>query len=316
MKLGALTISLFIALSGCTWNSSRVANQTVVQANDHKLTTKELARELARRLKKLDALSAKDPNNVRRAKEEIIRSFILESLIADYANAQNLSVSDVDLDKSINQIRSSYPDDLSFRRVLAEENMSFSDWKEDLRKSLLERRVFAKIGEKASAPSEAEIRSYYEENKERFRRKERVYVRQIIVDEISKAQSIREELKKKDFAETAKKSSVAPEGKNGGLVGWIERGSVDIFDKAFTLPIGGMSQVLESSYGFHIFKVERKAPAGLATLEEVRDIIVQSIKGQKEQGEFAGWLDLQIRSSKVLRDNDLINAISVETRGE
>lgn len=316
MKTWALAIIFIGALSSCTWNSSRVANLTVVQVNDHKLTTKELARELARRLKKLDALSAKDPNNVRRSKEEIIRNFILEAMVEDYAKAQKISVSEEDLEKSINQIRSSYPDDLSFRRVLAEENMSFSDWKEDLKKTLLERSVFAKLSEKAVAPTETEVRSYYEENKDRFRRKERVYVRQIIVDEITKAQSIREELKKKDFAEVAKKSSVAPEGKNGGLVGWIERGTVDIFDKAFTLPVGGMSQVLESSYGFHIFKVERKAPPGLASLEEVRDVIVQTLKGQKEQGEFAGWLDLQIRSSKVLRDNDLINAISVETRGE
>lgn len=316
MKFWALAIILVGALSGCTWNTSRVANQTVVQVNDHKLSTKELARELARRLRKLDALSAKDSNNVRRAKEEIIRNFILASMIDDYAKNEKLSVTEEDLEKSINQIRSSYPDDLSFRRVLAEENLSFSAWKDELKKSLLERRVFAKLSEKAAAPTEAEIRSYYDEHKDRFRRKERAYIRQIIVDEITKAQSLREELKKKDFADTAKKFSVAPEGKTGGIVGWIERGSVDIFDKAFTLPVGGLSQVLESSYGFHIFKVERKAPAGIAALEEVRDVIIQAIKGQKEQGEFAAWLDKQIRASRVLRDNDLISAISVETRGE
>ena len=109
---------------------------------------------------------------------------------------------------------------------------------------------------------------------------------------------------------------MAPEAKSGGLVGWVERGSVDIFDKAFLLPVGGTSQVLESSYGFHIFKVERKAAPGYASVDEVRSQVLQALAGKREQAEFSSWLDKQIRASKVLRDNDLISAISVETRGQ
>jgi peptidyl-prolyl cis-trans isomerase C len=246
----------------------------------------------------------------------VIRVYILQTLIEDYAKASDLSVDEAELEKEINLFRSSYPDDLSFRRALAEENLSMSDWKEELRKTLISHKVFKKLNEKIAAPSDADIHKYYEENKNLYKRKERIYLRQIILDELSKAQSVRDELKKRDFIELAKKYSVAPEAKNGGLVGWVEKGSVDIFDKAFTLPIGGMSQVLESSYGFHIFKVERKTGPGFATVEEVRSEIVQALRGKKEQAEFASWLDKQIRSSRVLRNNELISAITVETRGQ
>jgi hypothetical protein len=38
--------------------------------------------------------------------------------------------------------------------------------------------------------------------------------------------------------------------------------------------------------------------------------------GTKEQAEFLRWLDAQIRTVRVLRDNALIDAVSVETRGQ
>lgn len=304
-----------LGFSGCDWGGSRIANKPVLQVNEARLSTKDFADQLARRLKGYDALAAKDPGNVKRAKEDIIRNFILRSLITNYAALEKIEVSNDDLDKEINSFRASYPDDLSFRRALAEESLSMTEWKEDLRHSLLEKKVFNKITEKVPKPSDEDFAKYFEENKNLYKRGERILLRQIISDDLSKAQSIRDELKKKDFAEMAKKFSVAPEAKNGGLVGWIEKGSVDIFDKAFSLPIGSISPVLESVYGFHIFKVERKLPPGYAAKDEVKNEIIQTLRAKKEQAEFASWLDKQIRISRVLKDSVLIEAIQVETRG-
>ena len=314
--IAGLFIFSLCVLSSCDWGKNPYASKTIVQVNEHTLSTKDFSNQLARKLKNFDALAAKDPNNVMRAKEDIIRVFILQSLTVDYAKKNDLTVDDAELDKELNNFRSSYPDDLSFRRVLAEENMSVSEWKEDLRQTLLYKKVFKKISAKIEQPTDSEINRHYDENKALYKRQERIYLRQIISDELSKAQSIRDELKKKDFSDLAKKYSVAPESKNGGLVGWVEKGSVDIFDKAFTLPIGGMSQVLESPYGFHIFKVERKQAAGYAAVSEVKSEIVQTILGKRQQAEFSAWLDQQIRASKVLKDQELISAITVETRGQ
>jgi len=313
-----IQVGLFIFLAtilGCTNPSSQLAQRTLVQVNEQTLTAKEFANRLARKLKAYDSLAAKDPNNVIRAKEEIIRAFILQALAIDYAKKEKIEVTDKALEDEVNSFRSSYPDDLSFRRALAEEGISLADWKDEMKAHLLERMIFKKITSGVEGPKPNEIERYYQENKERYRLKERVYLRQIITDELSKAEAIRDELKKKDFAEVAKKSSVSPEAKAGGLIGWMEKGTVDIFDKAFLLPVGGVSGILESPYGFHIFKVERKAPPGFASLEEVRPQIVQFLMGKKEQALFASWLDAQIRSARVLRDQSMINSVTVETRG-
>ncbi len=311
--------SLFFAmvfLPGCTGNG-RFTNAVVVQVNEHKLTTKKMAELLARQLKSLDALAAKDPINLSRAKEEIVRTFIINSISKDYAKSFGIVVSDAEIDAEVNATRATYPDDLSFRRELAQENLSLNDWRDEISTSLLSKKVFLKVGEKIKKPTDVEIRSYFEKNKEHYRRKDRIFLRQIVLDDLTKAQTVREEVaKKKDFSELAKKYSVSPEGKQGGVVGWIERGSVDIFDKAFQLPLGGVSQVLESAYGFHIFKTERRAASGIASLDEVRPQIIDLLQAQKEQIEFMGWLDKQLRSVRVLKNAELIQAINVETRGQ
>lgn len=252
--------------------------------------------------------------NLARAKDEVVRTFILSSLIADAAKDMQLSVSESELTAAVNEVRSGFPDDIAFRRSLAEENLSFLAWKDRVRQSLLEKKFFTKLREGGEKISPSEISSFYESNKSKYIRKERVLLRQIVVDELPKAEELRAELKKRDFGTLASKYSVAPEAKSGGTVGWIEKGTVDIFDKAFSLNQGAISSPLESPYGIHIFKVEKKRPAGTAGLDEVRAEIEKELAIRKEQAAFLSWLDKQLRKSVVMKNVQFIDKMSVETR--
>lgn len=312
---GLFIFGLMFVASACTSNYQKLSSKPVVKVNDHVLTAKEFSNQLARKLKDLDALTAKDPATVHRTKEELLRSFIVKSLTLDWARANSLVVTESDLDKEVDKYRANYPDDLSFRRLLAQENLSFSEWREELRYTLIERAVFKKLNERVKPPTDSEIKHYYDEHKEQFKKKERIYLRQIVTDEQGKADLLKSQVKSKDFSELAKKYSVAPEAKAGGLVGWIEIGTVDFFDPLFKTAVGSVTQ-LKSPFGYHVVKVEKKAPAGITPMEEVRNQITRTLTAQREQAEFVKWLDAQLRSSKVLRDNDLINSIVVETRTE
>lgn len=304
---------LSLSLMGCPSSYQKLSTKPVEKVNDHVLTSKQFANQLARRLRNFDALAAKDPNNIHRIKEEILRDFLVKSLTLDWARAQNIVISETMLDKEVDKLRGNYPDDLSFRRALAQENLSFSEWREELRYSLVENEVFKKLNEKVKAPSDEEIKRYYEDNKERYKRKERIYIRQIVVDEDAKADAIKTDLKTTDFAELAKKYSITPEGKTGGVVGWIEKGTVDYFDPLFSA--GSGLQTVKSPWGVHLVRVEKKAPATTLSLDEVKPQILRALRAQREQAEYVAWLDAQLRSSKVLKDYDLMNSIKVDTRG-
>ncbi len=304
---------LVMLLTGCPSTFQRLSKKPVEKVNDHVLTVKEFSNQLARKLRNFDALAAKDPNNLQRIKEEILQNFLITSLTLDWAKTNEIVISENDLDKEVNKLRMNYPDDLSFRRSLAKENLSFADWREDLRNVLIQREVFRKLNEKIKAPTEEEIRRYYEAEKEHYKRKERIYIQQIVVDNEAKADAIMVDLKTKDFAETAKKYSITPEAKNGGNVGWIEKGTVDYFDPLFSNSSG--IKTIKSPFGIHLVRIQKKAPASTADLPEVRQQIIYALRAQREQAEYIAWLDAQIRSSRVLRDYELMNTISVDTRG-
>lgn len=312
---GLFILSLVTSLTACTSNYQKLSTKPVAKVNEHTLSTKEFANQLARKLKNFDALAAKDPNNVARLKEDIVRHFLVQSLTADWARANNIVLSETQLNKEVDRLRANYPDDLSFRRSLAQENLSFSEWREELRYVLIEREVFKKLNEKIKAPTEDEIRRNYDENKDKYKRKERVYLRQILVDDEAKADLMKSQLKSKDFSELAKKYSIAPEGKTGGAIGWIEKGTLDFFDPLFSSAMNS-AQIVKSPFGVHVVRVEKKQGASTLPLEEVKPQIIRTLRAQREQAEYVAWLDAQLRSSKVYKDYDLMNSLTVDTRGE
>lgn len=300
---------------GChSQSNSKKTQQPVVKVNSRILTLKDFSNQVGRKLKDLDSLSAKNGETVSFVKEEIIRNFITRSLILDYATSKNLNVSSNELDQEVKNVRATYPDDVTFRRTLAEESISFSEWQEQLKARLIEKKVFALISEKIKSPTTEELNQYYAQNKDLFKTKERVYIRQIVVEEQGKAEHLKSELRKQSLENLARKYSIAPEGKSGGVVGWIGKGEVDFFDPVFSYKIGAPGPVFKSPFGYHIVVVERKSSPSTQSLEEVRPRIVKQITSLKEQALFTEWMDAQLRSSRVSRDNNLINAVRVDTK--
>ena len=124
--------------------------------------------------------------------------------------------------------------------------------------------------------TDAEVSDAYERNKATMPKREpSVTWRQIIVPpkpsaankEIArqKAESLLAELKTGgDFEKLAKRESADPGSKdNGGDLGWNRRGKmVPEFDRwMFGLQPGQLSPVIETSYGYHIIRVDRVNPA-------------------------------------------------------
>lgn len=291
------------------------SQKIVIQIEEQTLTAQEFGQQLARRLKDLDALSAKDPNVVDRSKEEIVKSFISKSLTTLWAKEMKILLSEADLEKEITSIRSGFQDDVSFRQVLAEQNITFNDWKEALKSRLLEKTLFKELGKKVTPPSPQDIEAYYKSNKDSFKQGEKIYLRQIILSNEAQADLLRKDIGKKDFAEMAKKYTEGQDRNSGGLIGWIEKGSVEYFDPLFKMPIGTVSKTISSPFGFHIVKIERKMPARTLTLDEAKPEIQKKLVALKEQALYISWLDEQIKKHKVLKDSELINHIQVVTKG-
>lgn len=150
--------------------------------------------------------------------------------------------------------------------------------------------------------SQQDLQSYYNQHADEFRVPEQVTVSHILIKTPpagpdgkldqkavdaarAKAQDVLKQVKAGgNFADLAKKYSEDPgSAKNGGSLGPIQRGrTVPEFEKAaFSLPKGQVSDLVQTTYGFHIIKVEDKQQAHTKTLDEVKAQIEPLIRNQK-----------------------------------
>ena len=122
------------------------------------------------------------------------------------------------------------------------------------------------------AVTDAEVRRYYEENRERFKRPEGArlkvaYVPLTITEAdrqaaVQRAREIRAEIAAgADFAEMARVHSTDESNKEqGGDLGSFSRGQmVPAFDSvAFSLPVGQVSEPVITQFGVHLVKVDER----------------------------------------------------------
>ena len=149
-----------------------------------------------------------------------------------------------------------------------------------------------------------DLRTYYDQHRDQYRMPEQVKVSHILiktplpgpdgkVDEKGvaearhRAEDLLQQLKSgAKLEDLAKKySEDTGSAKQGGSLGWIGKGqTVPEFEKtAFSLSKGQMSDLVKSSYGFHIIRVDDKREAHVRTLDEVKPEIEPVIKHQKGQ---------------------------------
>jgi len=154
----------------------------------------------------------------------------------------------------------------------------------------------------ATTVTDQDLQSYHDQHRDEFRVPEQVKVTHILIktplptpgakedekaiaDARAKAEDVLKQVKAGgDFAKLAEKYSDDPgSAKSGGELGWIGRGrTVPEFEKAaFSLGKGQTSDLIKSSYGFHIIRVEDKQEAHLKSLAEVKNEIEEKVKQQK-----------------------------------
>ncbi|GMR22168.1 MAG: peptidylprolyl isomerase [Acidobacteriota bacterium] len=169
--------------------------------------------------------------------------------------------------------------------------------------------------------TQREITRYYNENQPQYSTGEQVRASHILFktgpdkDEDAvrqRAEAVLAEVKSgADFAELAREHSEDTSAASGGDLGLFGKGAmVPEFERAaFSLPIGGTSELVRSSYGYHIIKVTEKEPAFTQPLETVQE----QIQGVLSQEKATEAMEAAIESAaEKLRAAGSIDALTAE----
>lgn len=181
-------------------------------------------------------------------------------------------------------------------------------------------------------PTDEEIQTYYEAHENEFKRPEEVRARHILLKaDPSLTNEKREEIRARaneilakaraegaDFAALAKEYSEDVTKDSGGDLGFFGRGVMtENFEQAaFSLEPGAISDLVESPFGFHIVRVEEKRPAGVQSLEDARQDIIEKVRTKRSREVALAKVEEaheQVLSGKSLADIAAAAGMTVET---
>lgn len=160
-----------------------------------------------------------------------------------------------------------------------------------------------------------DLTDFYQQNPDQFEQDERVRASHILIavpanadvkvkeQARAKAESVLKQIKSgQDFAEAAKRHSQDPgNAQNGGDLGYFTRGQmVGAFERAvFALQPGGVSDVVETPFGFHIVKLAERQPAKTLALDEVRPQLEQFLKERQRQEKTTAFMESLKSKGKI-----------------
>lgn len=276
-----------------------VKNEVLVKSNDFDITSGEVIatiyESMGTRSSQLQRMNAE---RLRMAISRNAEGIAEKKLLIREAEKAGSSVSEAEVDSIFQAQYARAGGEEAFLKMLQGSDVKIEDVKKQMREGLLIQNFLDKVLANETEITEDDIRKVYDEDKT-------ATVRHILLMTQGKSDSEKVEIRKKmegilaqaragaDFAELAKKYTEDPGSKeNGGLYENFGRGRMvkPFEDAAFSVPIGEISDIVETRYGYHIIKVVSRQKE-TRPFEEVRPQIEAQLKRKKQSEAYIAHMD-------------------------
>ena len=240
-------------------------------------------------------------DKAKRARHEFLDKVIEDKLILSEAKRRQVIVNDSEVDEMMTDVRNKFPSHEVFLNVISQQALTEKKlWNRFRDQLMTQKLVNFEVKSKVSV-SPGEVSDYYKAHPEEFSQGDRAHLQHILIrtstrtEEEAKtlADSLEDQLKGgKAFEDLAKDYSEGSEAKEGGDMGWMERGQLlgEIDTKVFSLNEGEITSPIKSSLGYHIFKVVERQKSSTKPLTEVRDAIQDKIFKDKLRDRLDKWI--------------------------
>jgi parvulin-like peptidyl-prolyl isomerase len=281
-------------------------NAVLIKTNSFTVTTGEIIQTLYANMgKRTDQLKTFDAERLQSIIDENATRLAERKLLMAEAEKANSSVTQEEIDNILSyQYKRSGGED-KFLQILEENGIDIAFVKDSIKKDMLIENYLNDYFAREISVTDEEIQKVYGEDKTASVRhilmltqdkteEEKAAIHEKMEEILSRAKS------GEDFAVLAKTYSEDPGSQEkGGLYENFGRGQMvkPFEDAAFSVPIGEISDIVETTFGYHILKViDRKKET--RPLDEVRDEIEAHIRKMQQNDVYQELLDqLKERSS-------------------
>ncbi len=298
MAPGGLRHTIFFALGliaqASLLSAAQVDDGIIAIVNSDLIMLSEVKRELASERERIqkeyrgDALARR----LKTAEYMVLTSMIERKLQLQEAKARNIVVTDQEVRQAAQQMKQQ-------GRTIDEANPA--DLK-NVREQLTLLRIVDREVRSGVMVADSDMKRYFQEHRDRFALSEEYTLSEIFIqprspddtsDAREKVREVMARLKQGEpFEDLALRFSDGPNASHGGHLGLVQQGELlpGIEHTIATLVPGGISDVIETSEGFHIMRLEDKKPKQFRPYEQVRTEIQGLVFQQKSEDVFQAWL--------------------------
>ncbi|MBI2276153.1 MAG: peptidylprolyl isomerase [Dechloromonas sp.] len=257
--------------------------------------------------------SIRSPGAYKRLKRDALERLIDRELLSQEGVRRGIVVPGSEVAAARARAMAGYKTPEAFQRRLREAGFSEADFADYVRHDLRARQALGALAGNAE-PSGDEVERFYREQRERFMLPERVHARHILIRVAAGATAEEKAVAHRrllavageirhgaDFAQLAERHSEDATRNSGGDLGIFPRGKMlPAFEAAaFSLPVGLLSEPVETSFGWHLIRVEQHFAPQEMPQEQALALIRRHLAAERRSAGEARALEKLRQAARV-----------------
>ncbi len=255
--------------------------------------------------------------------KEVMQEALHDMLLASQARRASVTVSDAEIDASIDDVRKSQgiETDEQFQIALSQAGLTRDTLRANFRQDMMTARLVQKEVTGNIEVSEDEMRAYYRNHPDEFRTPEERRLREVIVLEASglpdgELRKTAEKLHQELSAPGAKTAEIVgryqDQGYSSSLIdlGWLKRDELEksLSEAAWGLEVGSYAKPIKARGGYHVVFLEEKKGGEVQAYADVQNQIVGRERQKRFAKEYRTYLS-QLEKGSYVQENPPIEAL-------
>lgn len=305
MKKNALFLAAVFTLVLPVLSYGEIVDKIAVVVNDEVITNGEIDRALLPMYQQYQSIyKGKELiSKLEEQRQKVIEQLIEDRLILSQAKKLNIEVDEREIDAKLNETIRRFASKEEFEQALKEQRLTAKDLRARYRDQLMARMlVDQEIGSKISV-TPMEMANYYNAHADDFAQPEHIKVLNILLSpksdvDIKKTLALAREIERRlreggDFGALAKVYSEGPGADEGGSMGYVKRGDLmpEIEKVVFDMKVGETSGMIQTSLGYHFFRVEEKKERRILPFSEVKTAAEEAVFREKIKDKLQVWVE-------------------------
>ncbi len=276
---------------------SSSVNRIVAHVNGESITLFDLEKRVEMFLGLFEDISLDElpPVQQEETRRHVLEQMINDILMRQEAERYQIEVRTREIQEHVERVKqNNNMSQEEFEQDLHAQGLSLEDYKEQIRDSMLRQRVMNIMVQRKTVVTSEQIKEYYEDNIENFKKERKVHLTVLVVPRVEEAESLLDKIKNGEyqFREAAEKYSQGPAASEGGDIGMVrwDRMRPEWREALKNMKADEISEPFAMQGQGVLLRIEEIHDEGAVPIEEVEEEIRDELFDKKLEKRFDEYI--------------------------